>query len=226
MIKKILLFSFLFRACLLPALAPTGQEVGSHHGHAKTIVLDAALTILQGPDEPEAVRLATQSLAGDFEAALGTRPAVIDRKENASPVTILVGEWSKIPEPLRPSSLAGAESFSISVQTANWNSQHPTKVVVLAGADIRGTMYAIYQFSEKYLGIDPLYYWTDRQPERRASIEIPASLNERFPSPLFKYRGFFINDEDLLTGWAPGELKDKTGISLSVWDKIFETICG
>jgi len=38
---------------------------------------------------------------------------------------------------------------------------------------------------------------------------------------LFKYRGFFINDEDLLTGWAPGELKDKSGISLSVWDKIF-----
>jgi Glycosyl hydrolase family 115 len=224
MITKILLFGFLVWTCLLPALAQPGREVGAHHGHAKTIVLDAALTIVQSPDEPEAVRLATQSLADDFEAALGTRPAVIEGKENAAPVTILVGEWLKIPEPLRPPSLTGAESFSISVQTANRNNQRPTKVVVLAGADIRGTMYAIYQFSEKYLGIDPLYYWTNRQPERRASIEIPASLDERFPTPLFKYRGFFINDEDLLTGWAPGELKDKSGISLSVWDKIFETI--
>jgi len=221
MITKILLFGFLVWTCLLPALAQSGQEVGAHHRHAKTIILDAALTIIQSPDEPGAVRLATQSLADDFEAAVGARPAVIDGKENAAPVTILVGEWLKIPEPLRPPSLTGAESFSISVQTANRNNQRPTKVVVLAGADIRGTMYAIYQFSEKYLGIDPLYYWTNRQPERRASIEIPASLDERFPTPLFKYRGFFINDEDLLTGWAPGELKDKSGISLSVWDKIF-----
>ena len=34
----------------------------------------------------------------------------------------------------------------------------------------------------------------------------------------------FINDEDLLTGWAPGEKKDHTGISLEVWNKIYETI--
>ncbi|HEY2665019.1 MAG TPA: glycosyl hydrolase 115 family protein, partial [Candidatus Binataceae bacterium] len=27
-----------------------------------------------------------------------------------------------------------------------------------------------------------------------------------------------------MTGWAPGEAKDKTGISLEVWNKIFETI--
>ncbi len=56
------------------------------------------------------------------------------------------------------------------------------------------------------------------------SIEIPVSYEKTFPAPIFKYRGFFINDEDLLTGWASGEKKDKTGISLAVWDKIYETI--
>lgn len=61
---------------------------------------------------------------------------------------------------------------------------------------MRGTMYAVYQFSEQYLGIDPLYYWTDRQPVPRTSIEIPASLNRTFSAPVFKYRGLFINDED------------------------------
>jgi hypothetical protein len=95
--------------------------------------------------------------------------------------------------------------------------------VLLAGADMRGAIYAIYEFSQKFLGIDPLYYWTDHEPLKRASIELPASLDQSFPSPVFKYRGFFINDEDLLTGWAPGEQKDKTGISLEVWDRIYET---
>src|SRR2546429_2690349 len=82
----------------------------------------------------------------------------------------------------------------------------------------------IYQFSEQYLGVDPLYYWTDRQPLRRTQLGLPASLNKQFPASVFKYRGLFINDEDLLTGWAPGEAKDHTGISLEVWNKIFETI--
>ncbi|HTW57683.1 MAG TPA: glycosyl hydrolase 115 family protein [Terriglobales bacterium] len=170
------------------------------------------------------MRRAIQNLADDFQAVMGRQPAIVDQMEDAGSTAILVGEQSKIPEPLRPASLTGPESFSISVQMANWGKQRPARVVVLCGADMRGTIYAIYQFSEKYLGIDPMYYWTDRQPLRRPSIRIPASLDQRFPPPLFKYRGFFINDEDLLTGWAPGEKKDKTGISLAVWDKIFETI--
>src|SRR5207248_6399451 len=49
-------------------------------------------------------------------------------------------------------------------------------------------------------------------------------IYKQFPASVFKYRGLFINDEDLLTGWAPGEAKDHTGISLEVWNKIFETI--
>jgi hypothetical protein len=190
---------------------------------SEPIVLDSTLTIIQSPDEPESVRLATQNLADDFRAVLGKRPAIVHRLEDAAPVAILISEQSKLPESSRDSDLTGAESFSISVQPANRNQQRPT-VVVLTGADMRGVIYAIYQFSQEYLGVDPLYYWTDRQPAHRASIKIPASLNQRFASPLFKYRGFFINDEDLLTGWAPGEKTDNTGIALAIWDKIFETI--
>lgn len=223
-IAKSLVFCVLAGTCFLPALARARQESASNHGYSETVVLDATLTIIRSPDEPEPVRLAIQDLADDFQAVLGTRPAIVDRKEDAAAVAILAGEQSRISAPLRPPSLSDHESFSISLGETQWNKQHPTKVVLLAGADMRGTIYAIYQFSQKYLGIDPLYYWTDHQPERRASIGIPASLNERFSRPLFKYRGFFINDEDLLTGWAPGVEKDKTGISLAVWDKIFETI--
>jgi hypothetical protein len=55
-------------------------------------------------------------------------------------------------------------------------------------------------------------YWTDHEPARKVSIEIPASLELKCPPPVFRYRGFFINDEDLLSGWAPGEAGDHTGI--------------
>ena len=90
--------------------------------------------------------------------------------------------------------------------------------MVLVGADMRGTIYAIYEFSQEYLGVDPLYYWTDHQPLRRARIEIPASLDKAYP-PLSSNTAAFLNDEDLLTGWAPGEKKDKTGISLECMEQ-------
>ncbi len=117
---------------------------------------------------------------------------------------------------MRPTGLTAPESFSISVTSANWNKTRPTKVVLLTGADMRGTIYSVYEFSERFLGTDPLYYWTDREPARRTSIGIPARYEKAFPAPVFKYRGFFINDEDLLTGWASGEKRDKTGISLTI----------
>src|SRR5208337_511057 len=191
--------------------------------HEGPVAIDSAVTILVGPAEPGPVAHAAQDLQADFEKVFGKRPAIVHRSGDAAPVTILIGERSNLPEAMRPAELTEPESFCISVTNADWNTRPQTKVVLLAGADMRGTIYAIYQFSEEYLGVDPLYYWTDHRPVRQRQINLPSTLLEKFPSPVFKYRGFFINDEDLLTGWAPGD-KDGTGISLEVWNRIFETI--
>lgn len=188
------------------------------------LVLDRGAAILTNADEEEPVQKAVEDLAADFQSVFGAKPRMIHDKQDASPLTIIIGRASKLPEDLRPNDSTAPESFSISLRSSNWNEKQPSEFLVLSGADTRGTIYAIYQFSEEFLGIDPVYYWTDHIPAHRVSIALPASLQETYPSPVFRYRGFFINDEDLLTGWAPGEKKDKTGISLDVWDKIFETI--
>jgi hypothetical protein len=205
-----------------PALGDSGPN-STKNTQDPPLIIGSTLTILLGPHEPLPVMAAAQDLAGDFEKVMGKKPRIINRAEDAAPVTILIGEQSQLPEAMRPADLTEPESFWISVTNADWNTRPQTKVVLLAGADMRGTIYAIYQFSEEYLGVDPLYYWTDRLPVRQRQINLPSTLLEKFPSPVFKYRGFFINDEDLLTGWAPGE-KDGTGISLEVWNRIFETI--
>jgi hypothetical protein len=94
--------------------------------------------------------------------------------------------------------------------------------IVLTGSDMRGTIYAVYEFSQRFLGVDPLYWWTDNKPARRTHIEVPDSLNET-AGPTIRYRGWFVNDEDLLTGWTPG-VREGTGISLKTWDRVFEAI--
>ena len=191
-------------------------------GGGGPLVLTSKVTLLEDPREALPVRLAAQDLQRDLARVFGARPRIVTRREDAGPVAILVAEESQLPAALRPAGAAAPESFSISVHAAPWSGS--TRLVVLTGPDIRGTIYAIYQFSQDYLGVDPMYYWTDRVPPRRSRIELPDSLARVFPPPVFKYRGFFINDEDLLTGWAPGEKTDHSGISLAVMSRIYETI--
>lgn len=213
----------LFTSLPMSAAAKPSSEPQEARQHARTVKSDVitlrpAVTILISRDEPTPVQRAAEDLATDLQSVTGTRPKIVNRKEDAGTQAIWISEQSKLPENMR-SQVKDPESFSIAVRRDS--GQHPS--VVLCGADMRGTIYAVYEFSSEFLGIDPLYYWTDHAPVHRAAIEIPTSLDRNFPAPVFKYRGFFINDEDLLTGWASGEEKDKTGISLAVWDKIYET---
>lgn len=187
-------------------------------------VIDSNVVLLVGPEEPGPVVLAAQDLASDFQKVFGKRAAIVHSSRDAAPVTILIGFRSALAKQLQPAQLTKPESFSISVSHVHWSGSPASQAVLLTGADMRGTIYAIYQFSQDYLGIDPMYYWTDDAPARRSRIELPAHLKRIFPPPVFKYRGIFTNDEDLLTGWAPAPKGEQTGISLAVWNKIYETI--
>ena len=212
--KSVVLVSLFFTYAMYAQSTPKNSAPG------QSVTVDANTAILLSHDEPDSIQQAARDLANDFEKVFGRKPRIVGGLGDAGSVILLIGEESKLPESVR-TGLTEPESFSISVSPKG-NSGN--EEVVLSGADVRGTIYAIYQFSEQYLGVDPLYYWTDHAPNRGTSISLPTSLHEKFPAPLFKYRGFFINDEDLLTGWAPGEKKDHTGISLEVWSRIYETI--
>ena len=166
------------------------------------LTIDANTVIVERSDASGPVKKAAEDLASDMEKVLGKRPQIVAQ---ASGPAIEIGAATGGP----------TESFSIALRGNH---------LLLSGADIRGTIFAIYSFSQDYLGVDPMYYWNDNQPARRSSVAIPAGLSRTFPSPLFHYRGFFINDEDQLTGWAPGEKTDHSGIAKPVMDKIFETI--
>src|SRR2546430_1579290 len=166
--RSLLRSSQLFSLALLvylaaaPALAqsrPPLDNPGRRSTSIGAVILDSTLTILENADAPPPIRNAAEDLATDFGKVFGTRPRIIERKEDAARVTILVGEQSQIPETMRSAGLSDPESFSISVTEANWNTTRATDVILLSGADMRGTIYAIYEFSQKYLGIDPLYYW-------------------------------------------------------------------
>lgn len=102
--------------------------------------------------------------------------------------------------------------------------------LLICGTDRRGAMWGIYDFCEKQLGVDPLYFWTDHEPQPQPSLELPAFRQVDGPKT-FTYRGVFVNDEDLLTEWKDNGGKRYTTYPFyhqvthpSIIEKVVETI--
>lgn len=88
--------------------------------------------------------------------------------------------------------------------------------LVVAGPHFRGVMFGLLELSRR-AGIDPLEYFTDAPPRADAAPWRYPLFSTR---PAFRYRGFFINEEDLLATW-----KNPRGpIPLEVFDAIYLTI--
>ena len=90
--------------------------------------------------------------------------------------------------------------------------------------DTRGAIYAMFEFTQSILGVDPLYRFSGINGRfyENNEIIIPSDLSIIYKQPLFMYRGLFNNDEDLNGGWA----KDPYGMavhSATVYDWIFES---
>jgi hypothetical protein len=187
------------------------------------VTITGAITLVESAQESGPVQRATKDLQNDFKKVFGQAPKVVSDLKDAGPTAILIAQRENLPSGVDCATTSDAEAFAFSVAGAGVGPTHH-RIVCLTGADMRGTIYAIYQFSQSVLGVDPMYLWTDKQPARRVSISLPADFTHTYPSPVFKYRGFFPNDEDLLTGWVVPPKGEQDGIALSVWDQIYETI--
>jgi len=189
-------------------------------GVAPAATVTGATTVLIDRNEPVALQKAAADLVSDLSKVFGRQVRLVKDISAAAPVTICVCYARNLPPDVaRP---AGSEALEIRVAHNPWLGRNIREAVVLTGADARGAIYAVYQFSQQFLGVDPMYFWTDHAPPRRSSVEVPENTAIQ-SAPAFRYRGWFLNDEDLLTGWRPGTA-DGTGIALAVWDKVFESI--
>eukprot|EP00038_Savillea_parva_P011295 m.196480 g.196480 ORF g.196480 m.196480 type:complete len:864 (-) comp19831_c0_seq1:58-2649(-) len=95
--------------------------------------------------------------------------------------------------------------------------------IVVTGNTTRGAMYALYEFSEKVLGVDPWWRFTDNSPAYLGSIDIDEGFASIVQPPAFVYRGVFTNDEDLL-GYFRLDPAGETVFDLGTWNQIYETL--
>ena len=74
--------------------------------------------------------------------------------------------------------------------------------VRISGADERGCIYGLYAFS-RMLGFMPAYRFTGLFPEEKKTLELPEG-EVRSPARKVRFRGWFLNDEDLLSEFRGG----------------------
>ena len=170
------------------------------------------LGILLASEEDEAVRIAAGNLASDLDKVLG---AGLKFGEGGGK-HFLVGsiehhrelESGKIRD-----ALSHKEGYFIRVVGEE---------ILILGADRRGTIYGIYEFSRRFLGVSPWYFFADVPVRKKETVEIPE-LFELADYPQVEYRGIFINDEEELEAWVKGYFHEET-MGVLAYEKIFELL--
>ncbi|MBI5684754.1 MAG: glycosyl hydrolase 115 family protein [Verrucomicrobia bacterium] len=177
------------------ALLSIAMLLAAHASAFDLVSPTQTATVLVPASEPECVRLAAEDLVSDTKKITGKTPTITQRADDASVVMVSVNrpESAALLEKLAPGFGDGLRG-----KWETYRVENAGQRLIIAGSDERGTMFGLYAFIEKYLGVDPLCYWASRPPQRRATLawnKVKISSGE----PTFRFRGWFINDEDLLT---------------------------
>jgi hypothetical protein len=146
--------------------------------------------------------------------AIGTYPQTDNTGFSGN--TISMGTQESLPQyslekPLEP------ETFQL--KTVSSGLANEEAHLVILGGDERGLFYGVYEFSKQVLGIDPMEYWTGRKPVPAESFTIP-DIDYRESPPVFKLRGYFDNDNDMLANWKGRKLI----IEFDTWMEMIDSL--
>jgi hypothetical protein len=187
---------------------------------------DHVAAIWVAPGESPAVHLAARDLVRDITEVTGRKPALV--ATGTPPAGAIVLATASNPEAqavltaggIAPSSLAGKwENFTVK----------PGAGLLVAGSDERGTVFGVYEVATRYFGVDPIANWTGLPAAKRQRVVV-ADGGTTAATPAFHFRGWFLNDEDLITGWHLSPERRRLvhyyfhrPIAPEVYEKVFET---
>ncbi|MER7895103.1 glycosyl hydrolase 115 family protein [Streptomyces sp. NPDC096046] len=190
-------------------------------GTAVDVFVDAA-------DDAAVVR-AAGDLQADVERVGGVRPGLLHTVPPRAELLVLVGTIGASPVIDR---LIGQGRLDVSRVKGRWEAS-VTQVVdrplpgvgralVIAGSDRRGTVYGVYDTSER-IGVSPWYWWADVPVAHRDTVAVPAGPFVR-GEPAVRYRGVFINDEQNLTTWSHRTQEPDKNIGPRTYERVFELL--
>jgi glycosyl hydrolase family 115 (putative glucuronidase)/glycosyl hydrolase family 115 len=189
----------------------------------------AAVDLFVDPADDPAVVRATGDLQADVERVGRVRPRLLHTLPEKASLLVLVGTIGASPVIDR---LVADRRLDVSRVKGRWEAS-VTQVVdrplpgveralVIAGSDRRGTVYGIYDTSER-IGVSPWHWWADVPVEHRDTVTVPAGPLKRY-EPSVRYRGIFVNDEQNLTTWSRRTQEPDKNIGPGTYRHVFELL--
>jgi hypothetical protein len=200
---------------------------------ATAFQLSQQYVVVQAVGENDAVKLALRDVEQNLYTVTGVAPVFLGSAPapNSLPpntIVIYVGTTTAAPWLLNfnlpEACMSGWEAHCVvafpsgAPGTSNYTS------IVATGVGMRGAIFAGYEFTDTVLGFKPLFLFTDT-PAAYAGpngVTVDDNLQVIFTPPQYKYRAYFVNDEDL-TANARADPLGKNVIDLAAWDTFFQT---
>ena len=216
----IILFLLSVAAMLSAQNAPTFISYSGDTGNWELTDTSKPISILMDENEYSGVQNAILHLQNDIEMVTGKKSVVLNSGNQT--IKIIVGTYNKnklINKLVGKVDLEGKVEKFI-VQLIDNPLEGVDKALVIAGSDMRGTIYGIYELSRQ-MGVSPWYYWADVPVRKSEKIFIkPGKFTAG--EPAVKYRGIFLNDEaPALSGWSKATFG---GFNHLFYEKVFELI--
>ncbi|MCU4676774.1 glycosyl hydrolase 115 family protein [Catenovulum sp. 2E275] len=189
-----------------------------------TIISDTQQqTVYIDPNTDPLIKWAAQALIDDIKALSGKTLALVET-ESALNKGIYIGQLSD--QLMNHTELkAHAQSNELISKWEHFEIQADKNQLTITGSDVRGTVYGIFELSEK-LGISPWRWWADVTPQWQEQVSITLPQQGLISGPSVQYRGIFLNDEDWgLQPWAEHTFEPEVGdIGPKTYEKIFQLL--
>lgn len=184
--KRILVILLTITSCLTSPLLCSGM-----------VLPKGGYNVVISSTEDAPVKIAAGHLLRDFQSVTGSTPDLINTIPDGDAVNIVIVNASSSRPVVAPVILKELDGFESHRVYADAKSRR----IYLYGKDMRGTIYAIYTFSEKVLGVPPLWFYSFWKPEKKKIIKVSDEMDYFFKSPQVRFRAWFPNDMDLFRPW-------------------------
>lgn len=166
-----------------------------------------SIRICCGENENSCVRFAAQDLCGDLKKIGAQTVQLVTDDACAAECGIFIGTLGQAHVDAYLAQV-GIDASGIAGRSEHYLLAPTDAGMAIIGSDKRGTMWGIFEYAQRYLGVDPLYIWTDHEPKRLDRIPLPEKITSDGPKG-YRFRGWFINDEDLIQGFCNKGWADK-----------------
>ncbi|MEP2238770.1 MAG: glycosyl hydrolase 115 family protein [Maribacter sp.] len=171
----------------------------------------SSICIIQGIHATDVEKSTINDLKNDLQKVLNEDVQIINNEDTVpeNALIFIVGTANSNPviaDMLSNDDLDLTDENRLS-GSGSWskNTFNGSNAIVITGADVKGLQHAVYDYSKEILGVDPLVYWTGKNPVKIKATEVYNFKSKTIASPKVPELTYFENDVDELANYR-GEL--------------------